>query len=297
MINSLIKLKIFEVSQDIFLPGIPSSDPKAFTLTRGAHSFPFQIQFPKLSSCRGAGSDIPHLERSLPPSFTFDAPSHCGSAKVQYWLRVQVKRPGRFKINQSLKQQIVLLLLDPTPPLWMLDPSYSNPTQLFNMDINVLSSTFRNASRIRLRTDLSVIVEAILPSPAILYMKGGIPLRLFIKTAATQTGVLDHCQVLFENLTISISTSTTITLRSDRATWTSSKDLVTLSGLRQPLHASSLEFPEEVSNDLWKYTTISDVTPSFTTCTMAQRHSLVIKAGFSHSLEDKIYVSDCLFQY
>jgi hypothetical protein len=279
------------------VPGIPSSDPKAFTLSRGAHSFPFHIQFPEFSSCCGAEPDIPHRERTLPPSFAFKAPSHRGSAKVQYWLRVQVKRSGRFKINQSYKQQVVLMLLDRTTPLWMLYLASSSPAQLPNMDINAPSSTFRSASRIRLRPDLSIIMEATLPSPALLYVNAGIPLRLFIKTAATQTGVLDYCQMLFESLTISILTSTTITLRSDIATWTSSNDLVTLHGLGQPLRASSLEFPEEVSSDLWKYATISGVTASFNSCTVTQKHSLVVRAGFSHSLEHKTYVSDCLFQY
>jgi hypothetical protein len=96
--------------------------------------------------------------------------------------------------------------------------------------------------------------------------------------------------IALRTLAVVIQTNTTITIGTDSGTWTSSRDLVRLSGL--DLHFTGArvdgELSDEISTDLWKDSTLSDVTPSFTTCTVMRQHSLVVSAGFSYGPEEQL---------
>jgi len=265
---------------------------KGFTLPKGTHSFPFQIRFPVLSACHKPQPWTTHLKTTLPPSFKFRAPSHEGSAKVQYWLRVKVQRPGRFKHDPVSEQELIFLPLDPALPPPMLNPVYGRSMQPLNpknLDSNIPPSTFRSASGAGRRAYSFVLLEATLSSPAILYIQRSVPLRLFVRTHAT---LANDPPITLRTLGIAIHTSTTITIGSDSATWTSSRDLVHISGLELQLTGSRAngELSDEISKDLWKDATVRDVTPSFTTCTVIRQHSLVVTAGFSHRPEETVYV-------
>jgi len=135
-----------------------------------------------------------------------------------------------------------------------------------------------------------VLLKAILPSPAILYVRSVLPLQLFLKTHGALAD--DPPPIALRTLRVAIQTKTTVTIGSDSATWTSSRDLVRISGLELQLTGSRVngELSDEVSKDLWKDATVSDVTPSFTTCTVMRRHSLVVTAGFSYGPEDTVHV-------
>lgn len=285
--------KLFKLSQDIFPPVNVPLAVKGFTLPKGIHPFLFQIRFPVLSACHKLQPWTRHLETALPPSFTFRAPSYEGSVKVQYWLRVKVQRPGRFKRDPVYEQEIMFIPADPVLPPPILDPVYSRSKQLFsakNLDSNVSPPTFKSASGIDRRENGFVLLEATLPSPAILYIQRAVPLRLFVRTHATLVG--DPPPAVLRTLGVAIQTDTTVTIGSDSATWTSSTDLVRIPKLEKLLVGSCTneELSEEISRDLWKDATVSDVTPSFTTCTVMQQHSLVVTIGFSYGPGDTVYV-------
>ncbi|KAI9782192.1 MAG: hypothetical protein M1839_005306 [Geoglossum umbratile] len=292
-----VRVQLFKLSQNIFPPVHVPLALKGFTLKGGTHSFPFEIRFPVLSVCHKPQPWITHLKTTLPPSFEFRAPNHEGSAKVQYWLRVKVQRPGRFKHNPLSEQELTFLPLDPALPPPMLDPAYSRsiqPLGVGNLVSNVPPSTFRSASGLATREGCFVLLEATLPSPAILYIRRTVPMRLFVKTHATL--VDDYPQIMLRTLGVAIRTNTTVTIRSDSATWTSSRDLMRISGLELQLIGSHVngELLYEISKDLWKDATVSDMTPSFTTCTVTQQHSLVVTAGFSYGPEDTDYVETAI---
>jgi hypothetical protein len=212
---------------------------------------------------------------------------------VQYWLRIKVHRPGRFKHDPVCEQELTFAPADPVLPPPVLDPVYSRSMQLLcgkNPDSDASPSTFKSASGVYKRENGFVLLEATLPSPAILYIQRPVPLRLFVKTHATP--VDNHPLVVLRTLRVEIRTNTTVTIGSDSATWTSSSDLVRIQKLEQLLIDSRTngELSCEVSKGLWKDATVSDVTPSFTTCTVMRQHSLVVNAGFSYGPEDTVYV-------
>jgi hypothetical protein len=209
---------------------------------------------------------------------------------VQYRLRVKVRRPGRFKRDPVSEQELTFLPLDPAFPPPMLDPACGRSAQLLgvgNPDSSPPPSIFKSTSQVVARAGRSVMLEATLPSPAILYIQNHVPLRHFMKTHTTQAD--SPPPIALRALAVVIQTNTTITIGSDSATWTSSRDLVRLSGLDLQFTGARVkgELSDEISTDLWKDATLSDVTPSFTTCTVMQQHSLVVTAGFSYGAEDE----------
>jgi hypothetical protein len=212
---------------------------------------------------------------------------------VQYWLRVRVHRPGRFKHDPVCEQELTFAPADPVLPPSVLDPAYGRGILMLsakNRDSDVSPSTFKSASGVNRQENGFVLLEATLPSPAILYIQRAVPLRLFVRTYSMLAD--NHPLVMLRTLGVAIRTYTTVTIGSDSATWTSSSDLVRIPKLEQLLIDSRTngELSCEVSKDLWKDATVSDVTPSFTTCTVMRQHSLVVTIGFSYGPEDTVYV-------
>ncbi len=126
-------------------------------------------------------------------------------------------------------------------------------------------------------------LEANLPSPSILYMGSAVPLRLFIqKQPRASSGAASPLAIKSLSLTISLKMETTITTGPHKSTWATAKELVSIPEFCLPLFGEPLQELTEVPSDLWKDITLTDLPPSFTTCTVRRQYSLIIAAVFDY---------------
>ncbi|KAH7372074.1 hypothetical protein BKA64DRAFT_750892 [Cadophora sp. MPI-SDFR-AT-0126] len=270
--------KLFEDNQPIFPPlDLPISS-KGFSLPQGSNVFPFVLRFPLLSTCSDMNHDwIKHLNTTLPPTTKVQAPNNAATAEAKYHLKVKVERPGRFKPDLTSQLELKFTPLDPSLPPPMLNPVSVRTSRSL---LRTLSGSPPSSPPVSDRLDNSVITfEASLPSPAILHTKHHLPLKLFavIKSAPRIPGT----SVYLRTLLLSLRTETIVTVGPNSTTWFSSNDLVSLSGLDTELSEGAAE-SGELDDHLWKDATVPNMTPSFTSCTLVQQHSLVIVGGFSY---------------
>jgi hypothetical protein len=211
----------------------------------------------------------------LPPSFEARAASHGAQAKIDYILKVELKRPGRFQPRISTEQKLIFLPLDPSP--FLIIPSASgyctNQEALYVSDL----ATGKN----RNCTDPLpiLLLEAKLPSPAILYSGERLPLHLFVRNLLACEGL---CPVVLRSLVIILRSRTAIAAGAHHTSWTSSSELLNLKGLKEIVSSSTeIEGLSEMNDCILQNATIPKVTASFTACTVEQKYTLEVEAGFS----------------
>ena len=263
---------------------LPSSDtpihPGGYTLRKGFHSFPFAVRFPLLSTCERSQSLVRHLETILPPSFDSHAPGRQSSAKIDYILKAEVKRPGRFHWNISTQQELLFIPLDPPLSSIPLGPGFGTTAsrELYLHDIVPLGQLTPSARR-SASQDPILLLEVRLPSPAVLYAGDKIPLSLFLhKFPAEPDGVFP---IELRSVVISLRSTTTATLGIDHTSWTSSRNLLHLTDLRRAVASfQEKDVLSELNGGIHDLN-IPDITPSFTACTVRHEYSLEVTSGFS----------------
>lgn len=112
---TLYPTQLFKLSENLFPPPDVPVTRKGFSLPNVTR-FPFQIQLPTLSACSNSNDWIKHYNTTLPPSINILAPNNSASGEVKYCLKVKVQRPGRFKPDVTILQDIKFLPLDPGLP-------------------------------------------------------------------------------------------------------------------------------------------------------------------------------------
>jgi hypothetical protein len=161
--------------------------------------------------------------------------------------------------------------LDPSLPPPMLWPAHSKNSR------SLLPNAVAPAGEHR--EHCMVTLEVTLPSPAILYTKGSLPLEVFAFAKGLEPRV--SSPVRMRSLNVSLRTEMTVTVGPNKTTWPLLHQLIDHPDLDIEIHHLD-EPPGQISPDLWKDCVVPDVTPSFTTCTSMQQHFLVITGGFSH---------------
>ncbi|KAN0110798.1 hypothetical protein V8E51_007185 [Hyaloscypha variabilis] len=263
--------KLLNLCDNLFPPPHLPISPKGFCLPNGTNIFPFQFRFPILSTCHDTNDFIAHRNTTLPPSFSVQAPNNAARAEMKYLLKVKVERPGRFKSDVTEEQEVRFMPLDPSLPPPMLWPAHSKNSR------SLLPNAVAPAGEHR--EHCMVTLEVTLPSPAILYTKGSLPLEVFAFAKGLEPRV--SSPVRMRSLNVSLRTEMTVTVGPNKTTWPLLHQLIDHPDLDIEIHHLD-EPPGQISPDLWKDCVVPDVTPSFTTCTSMQQHFLVITGGFSH---------------
>ncbi|KAH7025293.1 uncharacterized protein B0I36DRAFT_353430 [Microdochium trichocladiopsis] len=273
--------EIFEQSKVLF----PSSDipitPGGYTLPKGSHSFPFAISFPLLSACDRSQSLVRHLETALPPSFDSHAPGHRGSVKIDYVLKAKVKRPGIFHWDISTQQELLFIPLD--PPLSSIPSGLGHGTttsrELYLHDI-VPTRQLTACAQHSACQDPILLLEARLPSPAVLYAGDKIPISLLLHKFPAKPD--NTFPIQLRSVAISLQSTTTVTVGINHTSWTSSRNLLQLTDLRRAVaNSQEKDVLSELNSSMLHNVTIPKITPSFTTCTVRHEHSLEVTGGFS----------------
>lgn len=202
---------------------------------------------------------------------------------VNYYLRVKVLRPGRFKSNLAVKQFINFMPLDPALPPPMMEPTRNRSTRVLRFELP--SSPNVSSPSSPLVVDARpVTLSATLPAPAVLRIGGGLPLEVSL---LAKEGMTTIPPLFLRSLTINLLTETTVNVGPNLRTWTTWKELVT-ADLALDLNSDE---EHDIPKDLWKDTTLpNSLTPSFTTCTLMQQHFVVVLVGLSYGKEGSILV-------
>lgn len=250
-------------------------------MPEGSHSFPFAISFPLLSACDRSQSLPRHLETTLPPSFDSHAPGRRGSAKIDYILKAKVRRPGIFHRDISTQQELLFIPLD--PPLSSIPSGLGHGTalsrELYLHDIIPIRQLTAPAQH-SAGQDPILLLEARLPSPAVLYAGDKIPLILLLHKFPAKPD--NTFPIQLRSVAISLQSTTTVTVGIDRTSWTSPRNLLQLTDLRRAVaNSQDQDVLLELNGSMLHNITIPKITPSFATCTVRHEHSLEVTGGFS----------------
>ncbi|KAF8857302.1 hypothetical protein BDZ45DRAFT_744525 [Acephala macrosclerotiorum] len=270
--------KLFEISLILFPPHDIPISPKGFSLTKGTKTFPFQARFPILSTCHNTNDWIAHCNTTLPPSFKVQAPNNVARSEMKYYLKVKIERPGRFKSDVTEQQELKFVSLDPSLPLPMLRPVHSRGSRyLIQQPLSASTSPLRLT--VTHMDSPMVTLDATLPSPAIIYTKGSLPLKVF--AFAEQRATQSSASILLRTLLLTLRTEINVTVEPNSTSWPVLHELINLTELEIGLHGSD-EPCGELDSGLWKDCLVPNITPSSTTCTHMQQHFLVVTGGFSY---------------
>ncbi|CZR61646.1 uncharacterized protein PAC_11543 [Phialocephala subalpina] len=268
--------KLFEKCLTIFPPRDIPISPKGFSLSKGTRAFPFQIRLPILSTCHSTKDWIAHCNTTLPPSFKVQVQNNVARSEMKYYLKVKIERPGRFRPDITELQELKFTPLDPSLPPPMLRSFHSKGSRYLSQQPVGASTSLSRTTVPRLDSRM-VTLEATLPSPAIIYTKGSLPLKV---SAVVEQGATHLTPPIWlYTLYVILRTELTVTVGPNSTTWPVLHELINVSGLDTELQN---EPPVELNDDLWKDCVVPDVTPSFTTCTHMQQHFLVVTGGFSY---------------
>jgi hypothetical protein len=132
-----------------------------------------------------------------------------------------------------------------------------------------------------------LLLYATLPSPTVLYSEETVPLRLILRRLPVLTEDLYPIQLC--SLAIWLQSMITITLGHRRTSWTSSHNLLCLTGLKiEVSNAQAIEEEWDISPLV--NIAIPKVVPSFTACTVRVDYSLEVIAGFTFGRSTEISV-------
>jgi hypothetical protein len=229
---------------------------------------------------------VRHLETVLPPSFETHS-SHHGTAKIEYILEVKAKRPGRLQHDIAARQQLIFLPLDPPLSLIMAGSGF------YMTSGTLYINTIRYEGKLATTVGPSpgqipiLLLSATLPSPAVLYSEETVPLRLILRRFPVPTEDLYPIQLC--SLAIRLQSRITITLGHRRTSWTSSHNLLYLTGLKIVV-ANARAIEEELNISPLVNVAIPKVAPSFTACTVRVDYSLEVIAGFTFGRSTEISV-------
>ncbi|KAL4747391.1 hypothetical protein BDW72DRAFT_196748 [Aspergillus terricola var. indicus] len=255
--------QLFRLSSLLFPPRDVPQLSKNYTLSKREYSFPFEICFPEAPNSSDA---------HFPPSFVSRSETHGAEVNIEYVFRIDLKRPGRFRRRIAIERHLNFI------------PSKSAPIRSaylysgFSMKQAALyghSSTSTPAG-----TGIPVLImEAVLPSPSVLYAGGDLPVQLRIRRLPA---TLDCIPIKIQYIAISLRSTVTLFAELHRMSRNSSQALVMLNELDDLLVSSGDEESfADIKSSILDNTVVPEVLPSFYNKLVEQKYSLEVEAGFS----------------
>jgi hypothetical protein len=288
----------------------PSKDPAsgmtsglAYTLPVGQHEYPFRFKLPFNNGCATrtqsvgfAGirlMDVPqqmqykHVHKLLPPSLS----GFAGLAEIRYYVKVTVQRPSLFKGNHRAQVGFKFLPIEPPRAPPTNAETYARRTHAFKSGLSSYTtkqSLFRKKPTPLSTSPPSVIIDARLPSPAILTCNEPVPLRLFIKK---QTESPEY--VFLIGLQIELIGHTHVRAQDVHRTEPGSWIVTSQTGLSIPIVKPEDKVGSEclVDSKLWNHIRLPQtVTPSFDTCNLSRSYEIEVKVTLGYGYPREIQV-------
>jgi len=271
-----------------------------FTLQAGSYTFPFRLRLPVNNSCQpppGAMSrqnfhftnnaiatvthPENHVKQTLPPSL-----GGINDAYIRYFVKVTVNRPSFFSRNHRHIVPFVFCPIEPPRP-----PPQNNQVFVRKKHTLALSAKQQDPGFLAglfKKTPLSgnggtIIFEARLPNPPIVVPTEPIPLTLLVKRDSGSEGV-----VYIRSVRILLGMTTFIAAQGFRRELGYVLPILTSGNLNLTLPANKNEIvinPADLiqqSSQKSKGVSLPDtVPPSFRTCNIARKYTLLLELGLS----------------
>lgn len=181
---------------------------------------------------------------------------------MRYWVRVKVKTKNRCWFGPSQDQELLFVPLSPVP-----FPPILGVTEVIR--VGQFSS-----------------LKVVLPTLNILFTQEPLMLRLFLQPQAGLDATLYPITV--QQIGFTIKSTTTLNLCHQPISWTSTTDIMRLSGINYTLPPGVNYL--EINPELWRGALLPDVVSSFTTCTIYRQYALSITVSFSYGQKQLIGV-------
>ena len=302
--------KILYKVQQVF----PSSDiapgtPSAYTLRPGQHEYPFRFKFPFNNGCATyqksigfAGIrliDLPdqtpyrHVTKTLPPSLN----GFSAEAEIRYYIKVTVQRPSIWKGNRRSEVGLKFLPIEPIRPQPSNAETFARRPHKFQAGLSPFAKKqqlmFQRRPTQLSNTPPSVLVDARLPSPAILTCNEAIPLRILVKKQAEspeyvfliglQIDLIGHTKLRAQQL-----------IKTETGTWV----VMSVTGLTIPIGNPSdpVGTESQIDSKIWDRIPLPPtVTPSFDTCNISRIYEIDVRVTLGYGYPQEIQVSSKTF--
>ncbi len=294
---------LYKVQQVFPSTDIAPGNPSAYTLRPGQHEYAFRFKFPFNNGCAThtksigfAGIrliDLPdqtpyrHVTKTLPPSLN----GFSEEAEIRYYVKVTVQRPSIWKGNKRSEVGLKFLPIEPIRPRPSNAETFARRPHTFKAGLSTFprkQSVFRKKPTQLSNTPPSVLVDARLPSPAILTCNEPVPLRILLKKqvqspeyvflVGLQIDLIGHTKLRAQQL-----------VKTETGTWV----VMSLTGLSLPIGNPSDPTGTEspIDSQLWDRIPLPHtVTPSFDTCNISRVYEVQVNVtlGYGHPGEIQV---------
>ncbi|KAL4758154.1 uncharacterized protein BDW70DRAFT_162833 [Aspergillus foveolatus] len=254
--------QIFRLSNRLFPPRDAPQLPKSYTLSNGEYSFQFEICFPQALNTS---------DTQLPPSFINRSETHGAEARIEYFLRIDLKRSGRFRRRITIERHLNFIPSDAAPIRSAYLISGFNKRRVVLYNLSPAHTQAGSAVPV-------LILEAVLPYPFVLYTGGNLPMRLRLRRLPAK---LNCKPIKLKYVAISIRSTVTVSAGLHRTSWHSSQALVTLSELDDLISCGDEESFTDINSSILDNTIVPKVPSTFNDKLAEQKYSLEVEAGFS----------------
>ncbi|KAF4310508.1 putative arrestin domain-containing protein [Botryosphaeria dothidea] len=270
----------------------------AMTLSAGQHDFPFELKLPTKTTCgknkpseKDAGSrnqptraSTTHKERGLPPSFM----QVSDEVEIAYSIKATAVRPDLFKDNLHTTYHFnfrpIEQAWDPVPRLTSVKHQHQFDLQrvVETSDVSPDDEYFPDMVRTAApdRELASILVDARLPKPAIIFCNHDIPLDITIRKVNAFSGqlYLQSFQITLIGYT-QIQTQAATRRKVDTWVVTSNCNLDIPIGYPEDGIGAHMALPPA----LWRFKAVPpSVTPSFHVCGVSRTYELEITLGLTY---------------
>lgn len=294
---------LYKVHQVFPSTDMTPGNPSAYTLRPGQHEYPFRFKFPFNNGCAThtksiafAGLrliDLPdqtpykHVTKTLPPSLN----GFSEEAEIRYYIKVTVQRPSIWKGNRRSEVGLKFLPIESIRPRPSNAETFARRPHTFQAGLSPYArkqSVFKKKPTQLSNTPPSVLVDARLPSPAILTCNEPIPLRILLKKqvkspeyvflVGLQIDLIGHTKLRAQQL-----------VKTETGTWV----VMSLAGLSMQIDNPSDPVGTEspIDSSIWDRIPLPHtVTPSFDTCNISRLYELqvIVTLGFGHPGEIQV---------
>jgi hypothetical protein len=295
---------LYKVQQVFPSPDLAPGTLSAYTLRPGQHEYPFRFKFPFNNGCAThqksigfAGIrliDLPdqtpyrHVTKTLPPSLN----GFSEEAEIRYYVKVTVQRPSIWKGNRRSELGLKFLPIEPIRPRPSNAETFARRPHMFKAGLSPFARkqfAFKKKPTQLSNTPPSVLVDARLPSPAILTCNEAIPLRILLKRQAESPEY-----VFLVGLQIDLIGYTKLRaqqlIKTETGTWV----VMSVTGLTMPIGNPSDPVGTEspIDSKIWDRIPLPHtVTPSFDTCNISRIYEIEVRVTLGYGYPQEIQVS------
>lgn len=290
----------------------PLGGGSSYTLGAGQHEYPFSFKIPFNNMCLNQPPQMKvelgsffsrdltqpirmrHIKTTLPPSLS----GLPGEAEIRYFVKVTVQRPSLLKENHRAQVTFRFQPIEPPRPASIMAEAFARRSHTFPPSLSLpqrSSMSFFSSSKSKPQETLSsispqILVDARLPSPAILTRNSLVPLKILL---TKQNNSADT--VFLVGLDINLLGTTQVRAgevqRTEHHVWS----LVALARLSEPIMWETVGSETWLDAKLWKHAKLpEDITPSFNICNLTRTYELEIKITIGVGRMPSLFIHVCL---